>query len=65
MGITSHLTGAPGVDPEYVMQLVNDVRAFAEVLLNLKEVFNCKGEFCQAGNQSYWRSIEWENLKMT
>uniref|UniRef100_A0A672YZ93 Rho GTPase-activating protein 29 n=1 Tax=Sphaeramia orbicularis TaxID=375764 RepID=A0A672YZ93_9TELE len=39
MGLTSHLVGAPGVDPEYVMQLVNDVRWFADVLLNLKEAF--------------------------
>lgn len=42
MGLTSHLVGAPGVDPEYVMQLVNDVRWFADVLLNLKEAFDCK-----------------------
>uniref|UniRef100_UPI0037E81826 rho GTPase-activating protein 29-like isoform X1 n=2 Tax=Semicossyphus pulcher TaxID=241346 RepID=UPI0037E81826 len=42
MGLTSHLVGAPGVDPEYVMQLVNDVRWFADVLLNLKEAFQCK-----------------------
>uniref|UniRef100_A0A671XV94 Rho GTPase-activating protein 29 n=1 Tax=Sparus aurata TaxID=8175 RepID=A0A671XV94_SPAAU len=41
MGLTSHLVGAPGVDPEYVMQLVNDVRWFADVLLNLKEAFQC------------------------
>lgn len=45
MGLTSHLVGASGVDPEYVMQLVNDVRWFADVLLNLKEAFQCKGEF--------------------
>ncbi|KAM9350203.1 rho GTPase-activating protein 29-like [Symphorus nematophorus] len=42
MGLTPHLVGAPGVDPEYVMQLVNDVRWFADVLLNLKEAFRCK-----------------------
>ncbi|KAK5919842.1 hypothetical protein CgunFtcFv8_023705 [Champsocephalus gunnari] len=42
MGLTSHLVGAPGVDPEYVMHLVNDVRGFADVLLNLKEAFQCK-----------------------
>ncbi|XP_062284934.1 rho GTPase-activating protein 29 [Scomber scombrus] len=42
MGLTSRLMGAPGVDPEYVMQLVNDVRWFADVLLNLKEAFQCK-----------------------
>uniref|UniRef100_A0A8C3B3D0 Rho GTPase-activating protein 29 n=1 Tax=Cyclopterus lumpus TaxID=8103 RepID=A0A8C3B3D0_CYCLU len=42
MVLTSHLLGAPGVDPEYVMHLVNDVRGFADVLLNLKEAFQCK-----------------------
>ncbi|XP_070774582.1 rho GTPase-activating protein 29-like isoform X1 [Enoplosus armatus] len=42
MGLTSRLVGAPGVDPEYVMQLVNDVRWFADVLLSLKEAFQCK-----------------------
>ncbi|XP_076601794.1 rho GTPase-activating protein 29-like isoform X1 [Chaetodon auriga] len=42
MGLTSHLAGAPGVDPEYVMQLVKDVRWFADVLLNLKEAFHGK-----------------------
>ncbi|XP_020485429.2 rho GTPase-activating protein 29-like isoform X1 [Labrus bergylta] len=42
MGLTSHPVGAPGVDPEYVMQLVNDVRWFADVLLNLKEALQCK-----------------------
>ncbi|KAK9538763.1 hypothetical protein VZT92_003913 [Zoarces viviparus] len=41
MGLMSRLVGAPGVDPEYVMHLVNDVRGFAEVLLNLKEAFQC------------------------
>ncbi|TSU75983.1 Rho GTPase-activating protein 29 [Bagarius yarrelli] len=29
-------------DPEYIMQLVSDVRKFADVLLHLKEVFNSK-----------------------
>ncbi|NXN81896.1 RHG29 protein, partial [Bombycilla garrulus] len=29
----------PAVDPEYIMQLVNDVRKFADVLLYLKEAF--------------------------
>lgn len=54
MGLTSHLAGAPGMDPEYVMQLVSDVRWFADVLLNLKEVFNRKGElkFRSVGGQS-------------
>uniref|UniRef100_A0A665X0W6 Rho GTPase-activating protein 29 n=1 Tax=Echeneis naucrates TaxID=173247 RepID=A0A665X0W6_ECHNA len=42
MGLSSRLVGAPGVDPEYVMQLVNDVRWFADVLLNLKHAFQCK-----------------------
>uniref|UniRef100_A0A4W6FDL5 Rho GTPase-activating protein 29 n=1 Tax=Lates calcarifer TaxID=8187 RepID=A0A4W6FDL5_LATCA len=40
MGLSSRLVGAPGVDPEYVMQLVNDVRWFADVLLNLKDAFH-------------------------
>ncbi|XP_021381552.1 rho GTPase-activating protein 29 isoform X4 [Lonchura striata] len=30
---------SPVVDPEYIMQLVNDVRKFADVLLYLKEAF--------------------------
>uniref|UniRef100_A0AAX7TAF7 Rho GTPase-activating protein 29 n=1 Tax=Astatotilapia calliptera TaxID=8154 RepID=A0AAX7TAF7_ASTCA len=42
MGLTSRLIGAPGVDVEYVMQLVNDVRLFADVLHNLKEAFQYK-----------------------
>lgn len=63
MGLTSHLVGAPGVDPEYVMRLVNDVRWFADVLLNLKEAFNCEGEFCEGRNvevfvQDLWRSVK-------
>uniref|UniRef100_A0AAQ5ZEG9 Rho-GAP domain-containing protein n=1 Tax=Amphiprion ocellaris TaxID=80972 RepID=A0AAQ5ZEG9_AMPOC len=44
MGLTSRLMGAPGVDPEYVMQLVNDVRWFADVLLNLKSAFQLKSQ---------------------
>lgn len=44
MGLTSHLVGASGVDPEYVMQLVNDVRWFADVLHNLKEALHCNGK---------------------
>ncbi|KAK2822673.1 hypothetical protein Q5P01_022738 [Channa striata] len=39
IGLTPCMVGAPGVDPEYVMQLVNDVRWFADVLLNLKDAF--------------------------
>lgn len=31
-------------DPEYIMQLVSDVRKFADVLLHLKEAFHSKGE---------------------
>ncbi|KAM9718462.1 rho GTPase-activating protein 29-like isoform 1-T1 [Menidia menidia] len=42
MGLSSRLMGAPGVDPDYVMQLVNDVRWFADVLLNLKDAFQPK-----------------------
>ncbi|CAB1454488.1 unnamed protein product [Pleuronectes platessa] len=42
MGLSSRLVGAPGVDPEYVMQLVNDVRGFADVLLSLKDAFQCR-----------------------
>lgn len=33
----------PASDPNYIMQLVSDVRKFADVLLQLKEVFNSKG----------------------
>ncbi|XP_024861479.1 rho GTPase-activating protein 29 isoform X2 [Kryptolebias marmoratus] len=33
---------APTADPHYIMQLVSDVRRFADVLLQLKEVFNSK-----------------------
>jgi len=32
-------------DPVYIMQLVSDVRTFADVLLQLKEVFVSKGMF--------------------
>uniref|UniRef100_UPI003AADB4C9 rho GTPase-activating protein 29-like n=1 Tax=Centroberyx gerrardi TaxID=166262 RepID=UPI003AADB4C9 len=42
MGLGSGVVGAPGVDPDYVMQLVNDVRRFADVLLSLKEAFQSK-----------------------
>lgn len=35
----------PVSDPNYIMQLVSDVRKFADVLLQLKEVFNSKGMF--------------------
>lgn len=50
MGLASHLVGAPGVDPEYVIELVSDVRGFADVLLNLKEAFHRKGEFYRNWN---------------
>ncbi|CAL8320927.1 unnamed protein product [Arctogadus glacialis] len=42
IGLESHIVGAPGADPDYVMQLVNDVRTFADVLLNLKKAFQSK-----------------------
>lgn len=42
MGLPSRLMGAPGVDADYVLQLVNDVRWFADVLLNLKDAFQHK-----------------------
>lgn len=35
-----------GADPDDIMQLVNDVRRFADVLLHLKEAFNAKGKSC-------------------
>jgi len=38
------LVGAPGVDPDYIMQLVNDARPFADVLPNLKKAFQCQGD---------------------
>ncbi|XP_051556356.1 rho GTPase-activating protein 29-like isoform X2 [Myxocyprinus asiaticus] len=41
MGIDYTIT-APGGDPEYIMQLVNDVRKFSDVLLSLKEAFHSK-----------------------
>nr|XP_046178036.1 rho GTPase-activating protein 29-like isoform X3 [Oncorhynchus gorbuscha] len=39
VGPGSTVVGAPGVDPDYVMQLVNDVRRFSDMLLSLKEAF--------------------------
>lgn len=50
MGLTPHPVGATGVDPDYVMRLVNDVRGFADVLLNLKEAFQLKGQ------SGFWNS---------
>lgn len=39
----------PVSDPNYIMQLVGDVRKFADVLLQLKEVFNSNGRFGESG----------------
>lgn len=36
---------SPGEDPGYIMQLVNDVRQVADVLLRLKESFLSEGAF--------------------
>lgn len=33
-----------GADPDHILQLVNDVRRFADVLLRLKEALSCTGE---------------------
>ncbi|XP_048020356.1 rho GTPase-activating protein 29 isoform X1 [Megalobrama amblycephala] len=41
MGL-DHTITAPGGDPDYIMQLVNDVRKFSDVLLSLKEAFHSK-----------------------
>ncbi|KAJ8357139.1 hypothetical protein SKAU_G00199330 [Synaphobranchus kaupii] len=41
-GSRSGSTDGHGADPEYIMQLVNDVRKFADVLLRLKEAFHSK-----------------------
>uniref|UniRef100_A0A8C1NQD9 Rho GTPase-activating protein 29 n=1 Tax=Cyprinus carpio TaxID=7962 RepID=A0A8C1NQD9_CYPCA len=41
MGL-DHTTTTPGGDPDYIMQLVNDVRKFSDVLLSLKEAFHSK-----------------------
>ncbi|XP_068200058.1 rho GTPase-activating protein 29 isoform X2 [Antennarius striatus] len=40
--VSSDSPDSPSSDPDYIMQLVSDVRKFAEVLLQLKEVFNSK-----------------------
>uniref|UniRef100_A0A8C2DDX2 Rho GTPase-activating protein 29 n=1 Tax=Cyprinus carpio TaxID=7962 RepID=A0A8C2DDX2_CYPCA len=39
---TTTTTTTPGGDPDYIMQLVNDVRMFSDVLLSLKEAFHSK-----------------------
>lgn len=36
--------GIVGNDPDYITQLVSDVRRFADVLLSLKEAFSSAGE---------------------
>uniref|UniRef100_A0AAQ5ZYJ1 Rho GTPase-activating protein 29 n=1 Tax=Amphiprion ocellaris TaxID=80972 RepID=A0AAQ5ZYJ1_AMPOC len=41
--VSSDNPDVPTSDPHYIMQLVSDVRKFADVLLQLKEVFNSKG----------------------
>lgn len=43
--VSSEGPDIPASDPNYIMQLVSDVRKFADVLLQLKEVFNSKGMF--------------------
>lgn len=43
--VSSDSSDIPTSDPNYIMQLVSDVRKFADVLLQLKEVFNSKGTF--------------------
>ncbi len=43
--VSSDSPDSPTSDPNYIMQLVSDVRKFADVLLQLKEVFNSKGKF--------------------
>ncbi|CAJ1081869.1 rho GTPase-activating protein 29 isoform X1 [Xyrichtys novacula] len=40
--MSSDSPDVPASDPNYIMQLVSDVRKFADVLLQLKEVFNSK-----------------------
>ncbi|KAM9333416.1 rho GTPase-activating protein 29 isoform 2-T2 [Pholidichthys leucotaenia] len=40
--VSSDNPDGPPSDPHYIMQLVSDVRKFADVLLQLKEVFNSK-----------------------
>uniref|UniRef100_A0A1A7Y8V7 Rho GTPase-activating protein 29 n=1 Tax=Iconisemion striatum TaxID=60296 RepID=A0A1A7Y8V7_9TELE len=40
--VGSDAPDTPSADPHYIMQLVSDVRRFADVLLQLKEVFNSK-----------------------
>lgn len=55
MGL-DHTTTAPGGDPDYILQLVNDVRKFSDVLLSLKEAFRSKGEALL--NACYFRCFQ-------
>lgn len=41
--VSAEGSDVPASDPNYIMQLVSDVRKFADVLLQLKDVFNSKG----------------------
>lgn len=41
----------PASDPNYIMQLVSDVRKFADALLQLKDVFNSKGNVLKDGDR--------------
>lgn len=43
--VSSEGSEVPASDPNYIMQLVGDVRKFADALLQLKDVFNSKGNF--------------------
>lgn len=53
MGLDHNITTSGG-DPEYIMQLVNDVRKFSDVLLSLKEAFPSKGELLFYSFFSAW-----------
>uniref|UniRef100_A0A3Q3GYS8 Rho GTPase-activating protein 29 n=1 Tax=Labrus bergylta TaxID=56723 RepID=A0A3Q3GYS8_9LABR len=44
ISVSSDSPDVAASDPNYIMQLVSDVRKFADVLLQLKEVFNSKAE---------------------
>lgn len=51
--LTTDASDIPASDPNYIMQLVSDVRKFADVLLQLKEVFNSKGILLKAFRRLY------------
>lgn len=60
--VSSDSPDMPASDPNYIMQLVSDVRKFADVLLQLKEVFNSKGRkhdhsivTCSSSHSKYLR----------